>query len=129
MLSYDIINNLTERYNIIVGREHIVYFENLIRKQEQIYNDACDYGILTKNLNMSEIKEITDDLKKTFVSYREEWFSGASIEFFIPYEIDNQLYSGVKLKITYANDKARKIKFMTFDLNHCYQKEPGFIND
>ena len=42
---------------MIVGREEIIYFENLAKKQERIYEDACDHGIKLNDVLKAEARE------------------------------------------------------------------------
>jgi len=114
---------------MIIGREHLIFFEDLAKRQSQIYPDACDYGVHYNEINIEKVKAITADLKETFKCEREEWKNGASVKFFIPFEMDYRQYVGVNLKLACHINKSRKIKFLTIDIDRASQKHSGFLND
>ena len=100
-------------------KESVVEFEQAAKKQERIYDDAADYGILLDKAN----KKIFRDALKSLINFYgytgEKWSSGQSWKIAIKVEEDE--YRSGKfhceiLEITWNNDELRHKEFLTVDI-------------
>jgi hypothetical protein len=86
-------------------KEHAYAFEQVQKLQQQIYNDACDFGrpYSTKNVP-ADVKmaiEMIKDLKREpFLVKREEWNGGVSVVLRIGWEIDGGMENGTEYSIS-----------------------------
>lgn len=119
---------------MIAGKEQIVFFETLAKKQEQIYSDSCDCGIRVednRNLfdeickNISELKTIYKNTVKSWGNPAICW--GKNITFFIPTEIDGSTYIGFNIKISFNSDKRKNVKFFAININSSNTNKNPFI--
>jgi hypothetical protein len=118
---------------ICAGEQYYYYFEKLAKKQVQIYQDACDYGIKLNEVEklkareaLKELREIYKNKVDFYGSKKSSW--GSETEMFIPFEQDQGMYCGVKLKVDYHFDKSKKIEFITIEFKRHIQKECGYKN-
>lgn len=56
---------------MIIGKEHLIYFEKLAAKQKRLYIDACDIGIMLNEKTKKEARENIIGLMKDY-NYRVE---------------------------------------------------------
>lgn len=90
-------------------KEELYFFEQLQQKQEQIYNDSADYGILSndklKNDIKTNLKKLTDfyGFKKSSGSWGGQ-ISYAKVELFVPFEKEYNQIRGVVLSVTLNTD-------------------------
>lgn len=114
------INNiLSERLLLewFPGKEEFVYFENLAKKQKQIYPDAADYGVeLTPEIK-NKARAVLTSLMKDYGYTLNKWAGGSTTTLFIPVEKDTfNEYAGYELIVSYNKDPKRKIEFLSIDI-------------
>lgn len=123
---------------MIVGREQLIYFEQLGKQQKQVYPDAADYGVIIANGSYdyqaqsfkAEIGKNARYLMETFKHKTERWTNGAALELNIPFEMDEGVNVGVTLRLSFTYDKPRKLQFMSVDINRWIgTEESPFLND
>ena len=109
------------------GKENLIFFEDLAKKQIQIYPDACDYGIIIKNgafnRDSANLKEQINfharALTEIYKSVRTVWTNGASLDLKIPFEIDEwREFVGVNVRLGFHIDRKKNIQFLSIDINH-----------
>ncbi len=112
-----------------VYKEPLIYLEKIARDQKRIYPDACDAGVIvtgTKDPVVTTIKDWLytnpiglDSLKKKTETWGDERTGRCqSTSVFIPFEVDEGYYRGVRVLIGYHQDNARKIKFISVDFDY-----------
>jgi len=90
-----------------VFKEEAHTFENVARKQVQIWNDAADYGYpyntanptpeITRLINsVHELKEY-----KTLFRKREQWENGVKVTIRIAWELDEGFYHGTQYAFSF----------------------------
>lgn len=120
-------------------KETLKFFEELGRRQTQIYSDAADYGFKIKSpgqkkLFRSKLKELMN-----FYGYKVQYWGdhinrraawGSETDVFMPIENDfdleeykktgratpNGMWGGLRLTVTYNYDDIRKIEFVTIEI-------------
>jgi hypothetical protein len=111
---------------MIVGREHLIYFEKLEAQQKRIFPDACDYGLWVNSEEFkNNVRERCRELNKDFKSKSDKWEFGASWSCKIPYEMEDGNWSGVKLTVS-LNKTRRGKEFFTIDINRAIWEENPF---
>jgi hypothetical protein len=112
---------------MIAGKENLVFFETLAKRQERIYPDACDYGVVVFNGKITEegmnlksaILDNTHALIQIYKHRKDVWDDiggkGACIEMDIPYEKENDIYVGVRMRLSYYINKKQKKQFISID--------------
>jgi len=121
---------------MIVGREQIIYFENLAKHQERIYPDAADYGVDVGGELFGikiEARKNLVALMESFKVHVDKWghtesSHGSTTTIFIPYEKDGGRYVGVELRISHAIDCVRKKEFLSVDLRRCSTMDDPWKN-
>jgi hypothetical protein len=135
-------NGMRENIKMIVGREQIIYFENLAKQQQRIYPDSADYGIecgspLSSYCNGGVKKEVRENLmvlKKSFKIKVEKWDGGNSgygstTTFFIPYEREDGHYIGINLSVSHNVDRVYKKEFLAIDISRARTAESPWKED
>jgi hypothetical protein len=106
------------------------FFEDLAKKQKQIYPDAADYGYKYDDAEIPKIKAALAELRNTYVNTHMSWgdleAGGWEVKMFIGAEKDAGFYNGVNLSIRCCRDKKRKVKFITVDISGGRQKTDGY---
>ncbi len=108
------------------GNHFLMRFANT---QGQIYPDACDVGIFVDGPDHPIWRRISEGLtkeylfgglKKTRTSYDNRSACSITIEINLPWEeyVDKDSYRCSSWRITYYNDKIRKIKYFSFDVDN-----------
>jgi hypothetical protein len=77
-----------------IGKEYIHPLEELARRQERIYPDACDYGIWDTPAIRKTIKECLNGLKQLEGGEARTWTNGSSYTTRLGYEMDGDTVSG-----------------------------------
>jgi hypothetical protein len=120
---------------MIVGREQIIFFENMAKTQIRIFPDACDYGV-----DVRENKALKEEARKNLMwlmktfEYKIEYSRNDSVtSMFIPYEMEEgmamegKVYSGIKLTVSYTTSvNKKKYEFITIDIVRAVSEESGF---
>jgi len=123
---------------MFIGRESLVALETLAKTQVQIFPDACDVGIPDSPQKDHQIWKIAQELSKDFFMKRHQWSSGATREWFIPFEAERtirgtDLYIGVRVKISRCSSKGRR--WFSIDINrdtteeYPFQEHPEKVSD
>jgi hypothetical protein len=121
----------------IPGKEEYKYFEDLESRQERIWPDAADSGVL-----MNEERDLTvarTNIKKLLSIYKTKIDKGPNKDttttIFIPFEQDEGYYVGVKMTIYYHDGGNNKInrnkggydpRYLNIDIVRNRQKESPF---
>lgn len=97
-----------------VFKEEAFTFEEVARRQRQIYSDAADYGMpYVKSNPPQPIKDLIESVKtfkvldaeypkeKSFIRRRQTWKGGVQIAIRIGWEIDEGMECGTQYTITY----------------------------
>ncbi len=113
-------------------------FAGYVAKQERIYNDACDVGIIVDDFTAQlcielaaifagrgEQEYLLDGIKKhRYIGY---WQDGtiqfSSVVVYLPWEPDGDRFRCTKWMITYNNDPVRKKQFISFTPSTAMRKE------
>ena len=122
------------------GREEVKYFEELENKQERIWSDSADAGVL-----MNEEKDLTEarkHIKELLDIYKSKITKGpgkdTTTEMFIAFEQENGWYLGETLTIYYHDGGKNKTipQKLGYDPRYLYietkrdkQKESGYKDD
>lgn len=104
-------------------KEELIYFEQLARRQHQIYPDAADFGVKITPDEQLSTRNILVELMQFYGFKLERWgelsFShGSRTQVFIPIERDDddrEKYSGIVLDVSYNYDALSKIRFLSID--------------
>lgn len=124
------------------AKENLIFFENLDKRQERIYQDACDVGIDLTRLIKDEARENLMALMKVYKyeltrpdharhPHDTDWMKCSTTTLFIPFEQDEGRYVGVKMTIDFmtiaylAGKKVDK-EFLTIDIRRHAQKDSGY---
>jgi hypothetical protein len=112
---------------MVPGKESLIFFEDLAKRQEQIYPDACDHGVIVKsgaiNRESANLKEQINfharSLTDIYKSVRLAWDNGASLSLNIPFEKDEAgRFVGVNLHLGFNIDRKRSIHFLSINIIH-----------
>lgn len=106
---------------MLPAKESLVYFENISKWSRRIDPDSCDYGLVETAGMRADVSRHVAELKDVYPYTVSMWgnmhcVGGKSITFKVPYEIDNGICSGVKLKVAYNVDNRRNVKFYSVDV-------------
>jgi hypothetical protein len=91
-----------------VFKEHAHAFENIQKRQSQIFDDACDYGVAYNTNNppkdINELIHYVNDLKGTTLMKSRETYGkgklmGVNIVIRIGWEIDEGMERGTEYRI------------------------------
>lgn len=107
-------------------KESLIYFEELAKRQKRIYPDAVDSGVLLDTDDGVKTEEARAEIKKLLNVYGGKivkYHGGSSTEIFIPFEEDEGQMSGVVLSVSYNNDPARKLSFLSIDITRKAMSE------
>jgi hypothetical protein len=103
-----------------VFKEEAFTFEDVAKRQKQIWNDACDYGMPYNTGNVpKEISALLASIitfqeldkkypnEKRFIRKRDEWFvnkemKGVTIVIRIGWELEDRMEYGTEYTITYC---------------------------
>jgi len=122
------------------AKENLIYFEELAKKQTQIYQDACDAGVdLTLHPVKDEARENLMALMEIYkyklvkpqharYPYDTDWTKCSTTTLFIPFEKDEGYFSGIELTIdfmTISYLKGQKVdkEFLSINIRRHAQKE------
>lgn len=111
-----------------VGLENFKFFEDQMRLQKRIWNDACDVGVPvlsdeTRNLYRNNIRDLMKYFKYTVDNNPDLHFS--TIKVFVPWEVDDNLYSGSKLTLTHFKEHKGRIEYFSVYIeNHSQFESP-----
>ncbi len=120
---------------MIVGREQLVVLEEFIKKQEQIYPDACDWGyrwiegpigVAERNRLRDAVAELMGIFKAKTGTWGNQETGGKYADLFIPYEQDGAEYTGVRVIVTTCWDRRRRVTFTSVDIRPWKQEDAGF---
>jgi hypothetical protein len=123
-----LLEKLTMLLEWFPNKEELIFFEELAKKQQRIYPDAADYGILLNRygiqINRYGIQtggnlkdQARNNLMKLMTSYgykQDKWSNGTTTKIFIPIEIDEGLYSGETLIVSF--NKLGNKEFLSVDI-------------
>lgn len=108
---------------MVAGKEDLMHFEALARRQHRIYNDAADYGVIITEEELVaarvHLKALLDiyNAKVSYWGDRKDGRSwGSTTTIFVPYEIDAGHYSGQWFEISYNHDTIRNKKFFVISI-------------
>lgn len=120
---------------MIVGREELIFFEELAKKQKRIYPNATDVGVIVNKELKEQIRKNVERLKNygsTNIEVINSWgdpkinyFYGKSIRVFIPVEPSDYHpgeYDGFILKLIYNVSKPKKLEILTIEGEHSHFK-------
>jgi hypothetical protein len=88
------------------GKENLIFFENLEKSQERLWNDSCDVGIILARQpkTKSAARENLMGLMETY-AYKQERTADrrqSVTSIFIPFEFDEGCYVGVELHVAFS---------------------------
>jgi len=116
---------------MIVGREMLIYFEGLAKRQTRIFVDACDYGILTSDFDLDEARKNLQRMMRWFEYKLDKYnelgmgYHGSKTTMFIPYEQADNGFRGVNLSVEYHNMKKQKKEYLSIDITSAFSHRPG----
>jgi hypothetical protein len=126
------------------AKENLIFFEELAKRQTQLFPDACDYGIeIQYSKTKAEARENLMALMKIYkykltrpenarYPYDVDFKNCSDTELFIPFEKDEGRYVGVKLIVsfeTYTNNQLFGKKYteiLTINIIHHTQENSGY---
>lgn len=121
------------------GREELHYFEDLAKKQEQIWPDSADHGVV---IDEKEQTEARDNIKELLDIYDAKISKGpkkdTTTKMFIPFEQEGPYYVGIIFEIYYhegGKNRTEKSKpgydpsFFSITQTRHKQKESGYKED
>jgi len=112
--------------------------ESLIKRQKQIYPDACDFGVPVKHMdaNYVAIHKVILEARESFKTTRKVTKYGTGLNvvttFVIPWEKDGNEYCGTKYSFDYCqtNSKFKDTRnYVTITQERVRQKESPFLKD
>ena len=89
---------------MIACDQHVRYFEELSRYQEQIYNDACDFGVWITETTRAVAREHMMELMNCYGYKMEKWEGGNSTILFVPIELADYgfgQYDGMVIEVSF----------------------------
>ncbi len=121
-------------------KEQAAVFDYIEKNQYQIWPDSADCGIKLQPTNKlwEDVKESMkhlDGFHKSFSSYgsKDSGNYGKAVTVFIPWEMDDGLYSGTEYTITYhvtnAHNSKKRIDFVNVFSRHKRTNVSPFIED
>jgi len=125
---------LLRKQAFIPGKEALVVLEDFNKDQKQIYPDAADTGIVTKDKEGTyqevdaKIQKALDELLEIYKADISEYTGGKHWEIFIPVEEDGKYLAGYYVSVSKNTDKARGIEFFSIDIMH-ERRENVNVND
>jgi hypothetical protein len=107
------------------------YFEDIHRKQRQIYDDACDYGYVYNESEANRLKESLQALMNTYnykyTKYGDIYKNGGfKVTMFISFERDYGMFNGVELTVSCQKDSVRKVKFVSVEIEGKASLDDGY---
>lgn len=115
------------------GKENFIFFEDLSRVQHRLYDDACDVGIV---VDADLHKAISENAAALAEIYKVERYYGDTVlprestwSMFIAWEMEDGVYIGTKMKLTYVQERKRSRNLLMLDLTRHSQKESPFKDD
>jgi hypothetical protein len=123
-----------------VYKEELRAFENVAKQQHQLFQDACDYGFWVENQkhldtvasdrnNVKALKLAMNDiaeLEEKTVTHDNDRFSSWDRTYFIAFEMDEGLYQGVEIVVSFWNDKAKKTKNVNVNMGNSTRKNLNY---
>jgi hypothetical protein len=114
-----------------VGIEQIRFFEDIAKKQHQIWNDSADYGIVLdgKDDLKTEIRENLQKLIETFEVEIEKSHNYRMYTFFAAFEQEDGWFLGTKCTFYYSKlERPYKgiLEIFSVYFEHIRQKEHGW---
>ena len=95
------------------------------KKQKQIYNDACDHGVVVSGVfdpYCDEVRQVLFEDSYLFSSIKKHRTGevtnrqiGVSIKLYLPWEGQGDNNSCTEWNIHYVDDLVRKVRFISFD--------------
>ena len=107
------------------------YFEDIHRKQKQVYNDACDYGYVYDESEAVKLKESLQALMDTYdykyTKHGDIYKNGGfQVTMFISFEQEDGVFRGVELTVSCQKDSVRKVKFVSVEIKHKSKYSDGY---
>ena len=89
---------------MILCREAIAYFENLMKDGFQIWNDACDFGVLVSDKELDTARDAMRQFRDEGADYQVHRYgiNETCIEVDVPIEIDNNILWGYRIMSSYS---------------------------
>ena len=103
----------------MIGTEYLTVLETLARKQDQIYPDACDYGIWETEENTTLIRDAMRGLSDLEGHKTTRWETGCACESRLGFEVDNGIVWGVTVKVTKHTDTRKRKAFFSIDIQRA----------
>lgn len=103
---------------MIAGKESFIELEELCKKQQRIYPDACDAGIWNNKEVRRKIKKACKELSNIYLCKTSYWGrnkKGVTWNCFVPFEKDGGKYVGVKVFVSLCPTKRSSF----FSINIC----------
>ena len=101
-------------------KEEASVFDNIEHNQYQIWDDACDTGVLVTGKDDPIVLELFRNIKnlkeliQNRVTYGDKKFGGVTVDILIPWEKEGNQYSCTKYSISYHYDAATHSRAKTF---------------
>ncbi len=91
-------------------KEEIIFFENVAKRQVQLYPDAADVGVRMLDAEMSVMRTMYKSLAKVSLPKKDFWGDhvkkesmwGCTSRFELPIECDEGCEIGIKLNVDYC---------------------------
>lgn len=97
---------------MIACKENLIYFEQLAKKQGELYADSCDFGVIIDNATHVNARKNILELVEFYGSKMTKWSTGSRTEICIPVESDYPLmYSCIILTVSF--NQLRGMKYLT----------------
>jgi len=107
------------------------YFEDIKKKQKQIYDDACDFGYVYNESEADRLKESLQALMNTYdykyTKHGDIYKNGGfQVTMFISFEYDDGRYRGVELTVSCQKDNVRNVKFVSVEIESKASLDDGY---
>lgn len=108
---------------MIPGKEALVVLELMVKRQVQIFPDACDLGIPITTHTVTEVSQIRRALEELRNIYKtsekiSHWGSrargGWDCKLFIPFEQDGAALVGVQLSVSFQANNRKSYVSLNF---------------
>lgn len=110
-------------------KEQFIQFEQLEKLQRRVYDDATDFGVKYKDVNLTTARDALKDLMKVYPYKASQWATGKNVRMFIPIEEAQPGYvHGYGLKVTANNDK--KVDgggFLSIEIDNCVRSHQNTL--
>ena len=114
-------------------KEEIDFLGTLEQRQTQIYDDACDAGVLMLNLNNNDVSQLRETIKDLLslpgseIVYRTDFpVKQRQYSLIVMHgDADYGRYDATCVEVIYVKDKSKE--FFSFNSKHVYTDKNGKI--